>query len=88
MSEITGALKGMAVNERALEALKQQMEAVFVGGIQITVERVWDGKASIRLFLTDAQGERLVEMGGAELYEGDSLTATGMQKALTVVIAN
>lgn len=69
---------------RMLESLEQSMAQVFAGGLQVVAERINGKSVVVRLFVTDDNGEPIIEVGSAEMAEGDTLTAIGVKEALKI----
>ena len=79
MTKMTGGIK-----RRMLESLEKSMAQVFAGGLQVVVERISGKSVVLRLFVTDDKGLPIIEIGSAEMAEGDTLTATGIKEALRI----
>ena len=79
MTKMTGGIK-----RRMLESLEKSMAQVFAGGLQVVVERISGKSVFLRLFVTDDKGLPIIEIGSAEMAEGDTLTATGIKEALRI----
>ena len=79
MTKMTGGIK-----RRMLESLKKSMAQVFAGGLQVVDERISGKSVVLRLFVTDDKGLPIIEIGSAEMAEGDTLTATGIKEALRI----
>ena len=79
MTKMTGGIK-----RRMLESLEKSMAQVFAGGLQVVVERISGKSVVLRLFVTDDKGLPIIEIGSAEMADGDTLTATGIKKALRI----
>ena len=79
MTKMTGGIK-----RRMLESLKKSMAQVFAGGLQVVAERINGKSVVVRLFVTDDKGEPIIEVGSAEMAEGDALTATWIKEALRI----
>ena len=79
MTKMTDGLR-----QRMLESLEKSMAQVFAGGLQVVVERISGKSVVLRLFVTDDKGLPIIEIGSAEMAEGDTLTATGIKEALRI----
>ena len=79
MTKMTGGIK-----RRMLESLEKSMAQVFAGGLQVVAERINGKSVVVRLFVTDDKGLPIIEIGSAEMAEGDTLTATGIKEALRI----
>lgn len=79
MSKMTDELK-----QRVLESLENSMEQVFAGGLRVEAVRIDRYRVVIQLFVTDDKGRTIVDLGSAELAEGDTLTVTGIREALKI----
>ena len=79
MTKMTDGIK-----RRMLESLEKSMAQVFAGGLQVVVERISGKSVVLRLFVTDDKGEPIIDVGSAEMAEGDALTATGIKEALRI----
>ena len=79
MTKMTDGIK-----RRMLESLEKSMAQVFAGGLQVVVERISGKSVVLRLFVTDDKGLPIIEIGSAEMAEGDTLTATGIKEALRI----
>ena len=79
MTKMTGKLR-----QRMLESLEKSMAQVFAGGLRVVAERINGKSVVVRLFVTDDKGAPIIEIGSAEMAEGDSLTATGIKEALRI----
>jgi hypothetical protein len=79
MTKMTGKLR-----QRMLESFEKSMAQVFAGGLRVVAERINGKSVVVRLFVTDDKGAPIIEIGSAEMAEGDSLTATGIKEALRI----
>ncbi len=79
MTKMTDGFK-----RRMLESLEKSMAQVFAGGLKIVAERINGKSVVVRLFVTDDKGAPIIEVGSAEMAEGDTLTATGIKEALRI----
>ena len=79
MTKMTDGLR-----QRMLESLEKSMAQVFAGGLQVVAERINGKSVVVRLFVTDDKGAPIIEIGSAEMAEGDTLTATGINEALRI----
>ena len=72
------------LRRRMLESLEKSMAQVFAGGLMVVAERINGKSVVVRLFVTDDKGEPIIEIGSAEMAEGDALTATGIKEGLRI----
>ena len=72
------------LRRRMLESLEKSMAQVFAGGLMVVAERINGESVVVRLFVTDDKGEPIIEIGSAEMAEGDALTATGIKEGLRI----
>ena len=79
MTKMTDGLR-----RRMLESLEKSMAHVFAGGLQVMAERINGKSVVVRLFVTDDKGAPIIELGSAEMAEGDALTATGIKDGLRI----
>ena len=79
MTKMTGKLR-----QRMLEAFEKSMAQVFAGGLRVVAERINGKSVVVRLFVTDDKGAPIIELGSAEMAEGDALTATGIKEGLRI----
>ena len=79
MTKMTDGLK-----RRMLESLEKSMAQVFAGGLQVMAERINGKSVVVRLFVTDDKGAPIIELGSAEMAEGETLTATGIKEGLRI----
>ena len=79
MTKMTDGLK-----RRMLESLEKSMAQVFAGGLRVVAERINGKSVVVRLFVTDDKGAPIIEIGSAEMAEGDSMTATVIKEALRI----
>lgn len=74
------------ISNEVLELFKKRLEQIMVGGLSIELVDARPGHATIRISLTDAEGQALLGIGQAVIEAGCSLTVTGIERALNVVI--
>ena len=79
MTKMTDGLR-----RRMLESLEKSMAQVFVGGLRVVAERINGKSVVVRLFVTDDKGAPIIELGSAEMAEGETLTATGIKEGLRI----
>ena len=79
MTKMTGKLR-----RRMLELFEKSMAQVFAGGLRVVAERINGKSVVVRLFVTDDKGAPIIELGSAEMAEGETLTATGIKEGLRI----
>lgn len=74
------------LSNEVLDKFKQALEDIMVGGLCIELDSVHNNGATFRLHLTDEKGYRVACVFTKTLSAGDSVTMTGMHKALMVTL--
>jgi len=71
-------------NEYLQKRISEALSQIMVTGLRIELVAATAGVATIQLSLVDQSGNPIMGVGSCTLKDGESLTATGIERALNV----